>query len=128
MCLFPFQNSTSNKYHLSGLELSAALPDMASKSVLNIPCLRVCFENLCIFFFIKFFLPRAPCFQEHHSELHGGNPGPLLHVSEGEDLERYTGFLSQHLPASSAAFWCQWRFCSRFVFLFSLLKFLSFVL
>lgn len=54
MCLFPFQNSTSNKYHLSGLELSAALPDMASKSVLNIPCLRVCFENLSILFYYIF--------------------------------------------------------------------------
>lgn len=37
--LIAFQNSTSNKYHLSGLELSAALPDMASKSVLNSPCM-----------------------------------------------------------------------------------------
>ncbi|XP_016119869.1 lysosome-associated membrane glycoprotein 1-like, partial [Sinocyclocheilus grahami] len=30
-------NSTSNKYHLSGLELSAALPDMASKSFFSPP-------------------------------------------------------------------------------------------
>ncbi len=59
MCLFPFQNSTTNKYHLSGLELSAALPDMASKSVLNIPCLRVLVFKIGAFFYFNVFAQSA---------------------------------------------------------------------
>lgn len=129
ICLFPFQNSTSNKYHLSGLELSAALPDMTSKSLLNIPCsiVLVLWKAEQIPFCFLFCLERI-VFRNTTLNYMVGSLGHSYMCQKEKTLSVTQDFSLNTFQLQVQPFGVNGDFGAGFFFLFSLLTFLSFVL